>query len=334
MNNSDLMQVVSRYRAALLKRERAAVLRLTREYVGVWKSLKVSLDEMLAMIEEKGEDASPAWLYRLTRYRDLMRQVEREIQIWANRAGITARELQRFGLEMGQSYIPDVTGLGWKMAGGALTPLPRHAVETLAGMAADGSPLAKLFDGIGAAARAEWERVLAYGITAGKSPRVIAQMAHKATATGLARATTIARTEMLRAFRVSSHETARNNPRVISGWVWCAALSTETCAACIAMNGTIHPMDEDFSDHPNGRCSALYITPGMNADDILRRMPNSEKWLRTLSDQQLNQVFGHGAAQVWKTGRVPLRKFATLTRNDTWGDTYQPTPLYKLTGDA
>lgn len=330
---SELLKVVDKYRAALLRHERESVLRLTREYVGVWNTLKASLDDVLALIEAQDGAIKPSWLHRQARYHALMQLVEREIQIWADRAGVSAYELQGFGVRLGHAYVPEITGMGWAMAGGALAPLPRAAIETMVGMTANGSPLAKLFDGIGRATRKEWERVLTFGVTAGKPPRVIARMAHEATATGLSRATTIARTEMLRAFRVSSHETARRNPRIISGWVWCAALSTETCASCIAMNGTVHSMDEDFNDHPNGRCSALYITPSMSADDILRRLPNSEKWLKTLDDKQLDRIFGHGAAQVWKTGRVPLRKFATLARNDTWGDTYQPTPLYKLWGE-
>jgi len=323
---SKILEVVARYRAALLRRERVEILRLTREYVEVWKSLRGSLDELSRSILSEGADATYGWLLRQRRYRALMNQVEREIQTWAKRAGLSAADLQVFGLSLGAAYAPEIASA---VAGGLVT-LPHGAIETMSGLTADGSPLASLFDGIGAMARVEWEKALMLGVTTGKGPAVIARMAHEATATGLARATTIARTEMLRAFRVSAHETARQNPRVISGWMWCAALSTETCAACIAMHGTIHPMDEDFNDHPNGRCCALYITPGMDADTLRRRLPDAQKWLKSLSDDQLARIFGKGAADVWKSGRVSLRKFAALKRNDIWGDTYQPTPLRQL----
>lgn len=325
---SAILNVVKRYRAALLMEERREVLRLARLYVDVWGLLKSELADVLTLIENAGKDATPAWLAKQVRYQRLMRMVEREIKAWAQKAGASAVSLQSHGIGLGLEYIDEVI-----RAASHERLYSRVAVETLAGMTADGSPLASLFDDIGDRARTEWEKSLALGVAAGKASAEIAKMAHEATATGLARATTIARTEMLRAYRVAAHETARGNPRVVKGWIWCASLSTETCIACIAMHGTVHSMDEDFNDHPNGRCAAVYFTSTTSAEALAARLPDAKKWIKTLGDKELTDLFGKGAVEVWKSGRLPLRKFAALRRNDMWGDTYQPTPLHQLLGE-
>lgn len=62
---------------------------------------------------------------------------------------------------------------------------------------------------------------------------------------GLARAETIARTEMMDALRYSTGEQMKANADLVKGWRWSCDLSARTCPACLAMDGQVFPVSEE-----------------------------------------------------------------------------------------
>lgn len=330
--------------AALERRERDAVLRLTRAYGDIWKRLKGDLDANLARMEAAraaSEPVGPSWVWTDMRLRALLAQVEAEIARWAKSAAGVAEELQREGVMAGlgevgaqlQAQLP---------AGvvGTFDRLSRGAVEDLVGFGGDGGPLARLFDELGPLARLEMTRALVAGLGAGENPRkVAADLARKAMGVPLARGLTIARTEMLRAYREAGHRMALANQDVLRGWRWAAALSLRTCGSCVAMHGTWHRLDERLEDHPNGRCSAIYETKPWSelgfegVPDTRPELPDAEAWLRGLSEADQARVLGNQGAALWRTGQVALHEFTERRDNAVWGAMRTLKPVSRILAD-
>ena len=110
-------------------------------------------------------------------------------------------------------------------------------------------------------AREAMKSELVRGVTVGSNPRLAAQRMLQRTKGhfdgGLYRASNIARTEMLDAYRAASAEQHQANPTV-KGWIWRAELSERTCGVCCVMHGTEHKLDEPGPlGHQQCRCTRI-----------------------------------------------------------------------------
>ena len=126
----------------------------------------------------------------------------------------------------------------------AFQRLPAGAVRSLIGFTGGGSPLRdllrKIWPDVAEAVRQE----LVTSMALGYSPRKIASSVQRAFGGSLTRTLTIARTETIRAYRQANLEIYRQNSDVVTGWIWIAALGPRCCAACTAMHGTEHSLEE------------------------------------------------------------------------------------------
>lgn len=352
MGPGTIYEVAEAHREALARREQQALAGLIRQYGDIWKALKAELDRLQADHAARiarGDVPSPAWLYQEQRSRALLAQVEAEVSRWAGDVEAATRELQRIGAMSGQQYTQDALAAALQGAAlqGAALPgvaasfdaLPAPAIEAMVGFLGDGSPLGRLFDRLGPDVRAEWEKALLAGIAAGQNPRRVAEMVRRATGMGLARATRIARTEMLRAYREASHQTAQANSDVLSGWRWGASLSIRTCASCLAMHGTFHPLDERLEDHPNGRCTQIWQTKtwaelGISGvPDTRPELPDAEPWLRGLPPADQKRILGKRGAALWRDGQVALHEFTERKTDPEWGAMRVQKPLGRILAD-
>lgn len=104
-------------------------------------------------------------------------------------------------------------------------------------------------------------------IGAGLHPEDMARSLRRALGITLARATTLARTEMMRTWRNAFYAVAQANPRLILGYQWTAKLDGLTCAACAAMHGQIFRADMPVHGHPNCRCVPIPIPAPLQIPD-------------------------------------------------------------------
>ncbi|MDR0482577.1 MAG: phage head morphogenesis protein [Cellulomonadaceae bacterium] len=65
---------------------------------------------------------------------------------------------------------------------------------------------------------------------------------------------------MLDAHRDAATQTRLANEDVLQGWMWSCSLTERSCCTCIALHGTIHPIDEDMLEHQSGRCAPVPLT--------------------------------------------------------------------------
>lgn len=130
-----------------------------------------------------------------------------------------------------------------------------NALAAFLGRASNGSALSNLFDGFGADAAAAARQALMAGLSMGDGPAAIARALADALGVAYNRAMVIARTETIGAYRSAASATYQANSDVLDGWYWSADPSPRTCAMCLAMDGTLHSVNDTLDSHVCCRCA-------------------------------------------------------------------------------
>ena len=198
--------------------------------------------------------------------------------------------------------------------------IPIGAVEQLVGQLQSSSPLANL-PRLNAEAVEAMGRELTRGLVRGDHSRVIARRIAAASDIPLARAQTIARTELHRSYRESNRAAYRANP-LVGEWIWHSAGTTRTCAACWAMHGTIHSVDEAMSAHVNCRCTQLpKVTPPAwmtDAPDV--QYPTGTELFAELPAADQRAILGRDKFAAFERGDIALSDVVKVNRSAEWGE--------------
>ena len=179
---------------------------------------------------------------------------------------------------------------------------------------------------------------LVTAVALGRNPRETARDLRAVTGQTLARALRISRTETIGAYRRAAIERYRAHSDVLEGWVWVASLSPRTCAACLAMHGTVHSLDEPFASHPVCRCSPAPLTrtwdqllgrpTGLRETRLVAR--SAVGWLDSQSRSTRLAILGPGKLRELDAGRIRLADLAQPTLHPVWGPGIRETPLRDL----
>jgi len=332
-----IYQVAAEHRRALLAGEREAAARMVRAYGETWRRIQSELEYITQRIEEArraGEEVRASWLFRQRRWQALNEQVLAEVQRFERQVEESVRaqqaEVVAAAREHAREQARAVARSPEAAARVAATwnRVPTEATEDLVGFLADGSPLRTLLDGLGAEASAGVQRALLVGLATGQNPRQIARFVRREFGLPLARALMISRTEVLRAYRESTRRTYQQNRHLIRGWRWLAAHQPRTCPACLAMDGSIHALDERLDDHPNGRCA---MTPVL-VDEEPPARETGEQWLERQSQEVQERVLGKAGAAAYRAGKVKLQDFVGRRFSPEWGTTRYAKSLREILG--
>ena len=145
---------------------------------------------------------------------------------------------------------------------------------------------------------------------------------------GLARAKTIARTEMLDATRNASLASRKENSKLVGSWRWLCTLSARTCPACLAMNGREFPADEPGPhDHQCGRCTAVPVVRswrelGIVADEPAHEFPDARTWFGQQTPAVQAQIMGPDRLAALNSGRVGWDQIPVRRSNPGWRDSW------------
>lgn len=232
---------------------------MVRAYGGAWRRIDTALGRLQRKIvdaRQAGETVDPVWLLQQDRYRSLLAQVEEEAARFGHMA---AGEVRRIMVKAAQDGI-DYAG---QAAAAAIvrgsrpqidtswSRLPKGTIGDMVGALSEGSPLHDLFAQYGVDARQAAEAALIEGVVLGENPRKVARRLRASLAGQLSRAQTVARTEMMRAWRESTRRNYQANGNIVKAWVWHSATDSRSCPACWAMHGTEFPLHERLDGHPN-----------------------------------------------------------------------------------
>ncbi len=338
-----LFQAVERFRAAVLRGERASAARLVRAYGQAYARL---LGDIEALIRAIGELPGPTLgqVERLSLYRALLAGIEREIDRYAVIAENEIAESTRAALAAGlrdsarlaQIALPALDPAQMRALWRQLNP---DAVTTMLGFLEADSPLYLNLRRLGQSVADATAEALRNGIALGWNPRKVARIIRDSAGQGLTWSLNTARTANLWTYRLTSHAAYLKNSHVVKGWIWIAELGPRTCLSCINQHGSEHTLDETLNDHHAGRCAPAPITAsyadlgfGVRGDSrpAVRR---GEDWFRGLSAQEQRAMMGPGMWKAWKAGAFDFRDLSQPYTNDVYGEMLREASLKGLLGD-
>lgn len=184
-------------------------------------------------------------------------------------------------------------------------------------------------------AQAAIRRELRRGIATGTNPRVAAARAVRGIEDqwngGIARASTIARTEMIDAHRAAARRVQEANTDVLAGWEWVAHLGDRrVCRACLSQHATRHDVTEPGPlGHPNCRCARVPVTKtwaelgftGMR--DAVSKTPDADDWFDALPEVEQRAILTDAGWEKWKVGTWPRNQWGARRSTTGWRDSYQ-----------
>jgi SPP1 gp7 family putative phage head morphogenesis protein len=327
----EVYELADRFRGELLRGERAAATRMVGEYGKIWARLNNQIQDLARRYYETRAAGqainADTWLAQFSRLQTLRAQVEGEINRFAQYAGSEIRMQQWEAVQAASVHTEQMIAL--QLPPGVqvgFNRLPREALQNLVGFLQDGSPLLDLLNELGIEAGKAISDALIQGLALGLGPRQIALQSRKALGGNLARALRIARTETLRAYREATYQTYQANRDLIGGWVWKSARNQRTCAACWAMDGTEHSIDERLDDHVNGRCFSVPKTKtwkelGFDIEETRYRTKDTGiEAFEKLSEPEQLRVLGPAKFAAYKAGEFKLPDLVGRQFDRHWGN--------------
>lgn len=329
MSKGRLQSVISNYRQQLLLHEAQAQASLNAAHTATLKKIRPHIDKLTKQIGDAQQSGQPVplhWLYEQNRLQVIKAWISGQINQYAALAKSTTISLKKKGVQLGEqsgldqldASLPESTSYSFGVPS-------QGAIESIVGSTQKGSPLADLFDGFGVEAAQKVGQILISAISLGDNPRKTARDVEDALDISRSRALTIARTECLRAYRMSNLAIFQANDDICEGWVWISSLDARCCASCIAMHGTIHSLDEELQGHPNCRCSRAPKTKDWS--DILGRdigisSPKpllGSDWFDDQSEAVQRQILGSNAAYEAYSNGALLGDFVGINHDKDWG---------------
>jgi SPP1 gp7 family putative phage head morphogenesis protein len=332
---SPLEQELARQRARLLEIEQAHVAAILRAYQAVASRLAHDLDALTREIEDArshGVEVRPGWLFAQTRFHTLLADLAEHTDAFLAAAARTVTRAQREAVQQAfedgrrlarLALGPASHGVLLRVAG-AWDRLATDALDVLIGRAQDGTSLAQLLYEIAPLAPERVRDALAYGVAAGKNPRLIAREVYAASEITVNRALVIARTETIHAHREGVDETWRQTG-IVQQWRWSCAKDLRTCPACWAQDGSLHPLNDPMASHPCCRCARLPATPSwadLGFHGIPDRRPTvttGPQAFRRLSQADKLAILGRAKLEAYNAGLITLEDLVQHTHSPRWG---------------
>jgi SPP1 gp7 family putative phage head morphogenesis protein len=341
-NKLNVYQASAQYRQQLLAREQATVDDFVRRYIIARDQITRELDAMVRRVEAaqaQGKvpvvlpyggqfgpnEYSASWLYRVGRLDRLAATIEGEIGQYSETSLEHVRkrasaEAITGGQDAGQLLKFRVRDDGLVVPR-QFAELPEGALAQIIAFSGPGGPHPKAFRDMGPELVRQVQQRLVDGLAKGTNPREIAAKMQRDTQHGgildrpLYEQMRVARTEPLRAYRESSRATYQANVDVVASWEWRAFPGPRTCAYCLAMDGSVHSVDEVMATHPQCRCTSLPRTAYSPEPAF-----TGAQYLYNLSPEEQDEVFGsHTMGELYRRGKFQLGDMVEQYQHPDWG---------------
>ena len=259
-----ILQLISQFRGDLLARDATAVAEMVQRWTAVEAQLNEAIEKLVeetAVLAEKGETLSRSKLFQLQRFRSLLSQLLPILNSYRRYAeGVIEAEAEA-AQEMGHGHARELlqatmNGRLPSRVATAFDRLPTDAAENIAALARGGGPLRKLSENAYPTAVEGIVNQLITGVSLGRNPRETTRLIKKqGLAQGLNHILLVARDQQIRNYREMARQGYQRSG-VVKRYVRIAAKQTRTCAACLALDGTIYETAEIMPLHPQDRCLA------------------------------------------------------------------------------
>jgi hypothetical protein len=323
--DSQVVQRLQEFKRRLAAMEAVQQREMARRWLNVEQALEgnmQALAQQVADLTAKGVQPGDLLLrnklYRMERYKVLMAQTRNQLKLYADYAGDLITRQQRTYAEMGISDAYEMLRMQTGEAGLRATfgRMPVSAVEDMIGRASDGNPLRALLaksltqDTVEAVTQA-----IVDNIALGKNPRELAlKMIAEGYDKGLNRALLLARDQQLRAYRSAADAQAQTSG-LVTYKVRLAAKDEATCLACLAADGERLEVDEPMYDHPQGRCTEVFVVEGLEPPEFQR----GPEWFAEQDEATQRAMMGDKRYEAWKDHKFDFTKQVGHTHDETWG---------------
>lgn len=323
---SVVVTTMNDFRAALLQRESAQMTAMAHQWLGVEQVLQAQTDA-LALQMANSNVTTMGQLARMERYRDLRRQIDKELNKYADYAEDRIASGQRNmivdAISHSQATVHAIATEAQVTV--PFNRLPVSAVENMVGLAGDGSPLRVVLNDATRGAGDALGQQLVNGIALGRNPVAVARQAMRlGLGQSFTRMQTIARTEQLRAYRETTLQSYRSS-NVVIGYKRLSARDDRVCPGCLMADGRVYA-NEDFDAHPNCRCTMIPILK--NVQPI--QFETGQEWFNRQPAATQRSILGAGRYEAWQSGRATLDDMVTRRDNATWGGSLVPTRVGDL----
>ena len=112
-------------------------------------------------------------------------------------------------------------------------------------------------------------------------------------------------------FRRAQRQQAQKTP--VMKWLRIANHET-ACLACLLLEGTVYDREENFADHPNGRCTITPIEAGTPHDERPGR-----DWLEKQDEETQRRIMGKTRFEAWKNGELSLDDMVEVVSDPIYG---------------
>lgn len=327
MSVPTVVAVIHQHRAALLSREQGAMAEQARRWLGVEQALAAQIDAAALELINNG-DTTISQAMRARRWHVLMEQTRDELRKYEDYLEPRIIDGQRTMITQAIQHSAQAIDAVATQAQ-VVVPfnrLPVAAVESMVGLAGDGSPLRSVLDDAAGAGANALGQQLVNGVALGLNPR---EVARRAIRLGLGQSFTrmqaISRSEMLRVYRTTSLASYEAS-RVIGSYRRLSARDERVCAGCLFADGREYQINEGFDSHVNCRCTLL---PQLINGPAIQYQTGSE-WFVLQSENTQRTILGKGRYEAWQSGRASLDDMVTRRWDDTWGGALVPTLVRDL----
>jgi len=323
-----IVEVAQQHKAALLQREATAMAEQARRWLQVEQSISAAMEALAQQMANGDEPVTASQLMRSRRYRALMEQTRDEMRRYERY--MEGRIIDGQRVMITQAIEHSATAINAAAVEAQITipwnRLPVAQVETMVGLAGDGSPLSAIIADAARAGPDAMVNELVSGIAIGRNP---IEVARRAIRLGLGQSFTrmqaISRTEQLRVYRITSLESYRNS-RVVVGYRRLSARDDRVCAACLMADGQQYPIDYGFDEHVQGRCTMI---------PVLRNVPpvqyeTGQEWFARQPESTQLAILGRGRFDLWRRGEASLSDMVSRDWSDTWGGSLRTTRVRDL----
>ena len=346
--NGLLYEQAAEFAAALEASQTAAVDQMLAAWTDSYWRIRHEMDAFLAKVaaaKAAGTPPSPAWAYQQQRLKALLDETKTQMASYAEAASQITEKAQKAAMAAALKHAEKMaaTAVAQSLPGyvADFAKINPAVLEAGVGFLANGSVLRNhLALTLPGAAAESVQQALIHGLATGKGQDWMVRAATQALGISHSRATTILRTESLRAYRHASRATYLANADVLDGWVWNAHLDARTCVACAVMDGTLHPLDATLDGHPRCRCAMVPRTKSWE-DLGVQGVPDSRppirsgiEWLESQTPSVQRAMMGPAKFNAWVDGQITLDDMVARTYSPQWGTMRTERSLKSILADT
>jgi SPP1 gp7 family putative phage head morphogenesis protein len=326
MNPID--DLLAKHRKKIIDREEKTFREILAAYIEIEKEIQAKWKQLAATWD--GDGPPPiAWYFERQRLANLLESLKKEIVRFGGKINPVIEREQKKAIDIAISNSKELFDLAkqpFTIAG----DFSRRALENAVGLLGDGSPLLDYYREQLAPAVAEKIRSEIIKATALGTPfSRIATALQEAGDITRQRALSVARTEVNRVRRETNRDIYQENSDLVIGWEWVASKSTRTCVLCLAMDGTIFKLQDEFPQHVNCRCTIVPVF----RDDQPRALLGAD-YFDGLSDEEKQSILGKDAFAAFQNGDIlKLKDFVGWKTDKRFGRSVYRKPLAKILAD-